>query len=127
VGVLVDDLAESADLYCDLMPLQRKEMITGGKTKAFLQGEESSDMIMVLMDHGELVDRFGPLVRENTAGLFHLSLYTSNYAEKIQEFKENGITVNEKAPPSLPGRSSNRTAWLGPGETHGIWIEIVEV
>jgi methylmalonyl-CoA/ethylmalonyl-CoA epimerase len=124
IGVAVEDLDASIELYRDLLelPLEHRETVTEQGVEAALLGVGDS--------HVELLAPLGPdtpvgrFLTKRGPGIHHAAYRCQDVAAALELCKERGMRVIDERP--RPGIRGSLVAFLHPGATDGVLTELVQ-
>jgi methylmalonyl-CoA/ethylmalonyl-CoA epimerase len=124
IGIAVKDLEKAMSFYRDQIGLVCKgtEVVEEQKVKvAFFPVGESK---IELLESTEPAGPVGKYIEKKGEGIHHLSFRVTNIEEKIEQLKEQGVTLIDEKP--RYGAGGARIAFLHPKSTGGILIELCE-
>ena len=116
-GILVKNLDEAVNLYCDLFglekPLESKEWPDEGMKHAIVKvGEQAFEVMEPLP--GSPLSKF---IEARGEGVHHINLIVSDVESLVKSLKEKGATVIERGP---------KVAFVHPKSTKGVLFELRE-
>jgi methylmalonyl-CoA/ethylmalonyl-CoA epimerase len=124
VGVAVEDLDASIELYRDLlgMPLEHRETVSEQGVEAALMsvGDSHVELLAPLGDDtpvGKFLAKRGP-------GLHHTAYRCDDVARTLEDCRQRGLKVIDEQP--RRGIRGSRVAFLHPAATGGVLTELVE-
>ena len=129
VGIVVKDLDKALEQLGDMLQLTTADI-------EIIEVKDIGVKIALLPIEGALIEllepigtqnRFARHLQEKGEGLFHLSMFATNYDKEISVFREKGYHLEEECTAQLFKGHTVRLAWLSPEQTTGAWIEIVDI
>ena len=124
IGVAVRDMEQSLRFYRDILGLEVKgvEEVAEQKVRVtFLPVGESKVELL------ESTDPAGPLAKfleSKGEGIQHIAFRVSNLEEKLAGLKAQGVRLIDEKP--RYGAGGARIAFLHPGSTGGVLVELCE-
>jgi methylmalonyl-CoA/ethylmalonyl-CoA epimerase len=124
VGVAVEDLDASIELYRDLlgMPLEHRETVSEQGVEAALMGVGDSH-VELLAPLGEDTP-VGKFLAKRGPGLHHAAYRCEDVARTLEDCKQRGLRVIDERP--RRGIRGSLVAFLHPAASGGVLTELVE-
>jgi methylmalonyl-CoA epimerase len=124
VGVAVEDLDASIELYRDLlgMPLEHRETVSEQGVEAALMGVGDSH-VELLAPLGEDTP-VGKFLAKRGPGLHHAAYRCEDVARTLEDCKQRGLRVIDEQP--RRGIRGSLVAFLHPAASGGVLTELVE-
>ena len=117
VGIIVSNLDEAVDLYCELFDLEKPSEVTEwpgeGMRNAMIKVGGQSFEIMEPAPGGSLAK----FIKQRGEGIHHVNLIVSDIQSTLKSLKEKGATLIE--------REAN-FAFVHPKSTKGVLFELYE-
>ncbi len=124
IGIAVSDLEKSINFYRDKMGLEFKgtEIVDEQKVKVafFPVGESKIELLEPTDPNGPV----GKYIEKKGEGVHHLSFRVSNIEAKLEQLKEQGVTLIDETP--RYGAGGAKIAFLHPKSTGGVLVELCE-
>jgi methylmalonyl-CoA/ethylmalonyl-CoA epimerase len=122
-GIATDDADELADLYDALFgtPAVHEEEFDGMKVVFLDIGGDGYFELLEPLDGDGAIARY---LDSNGAGIHHLALETDDIEAALDRCREHGIDLVDEEP--RPGAWGHEVAFLHPGSTGGILLELVQ-
>jgi len=116
-GILVKNLDEAVNLYCDLFglekPLEVKEWPDEGIKHALVKVGDQHFEVMEPLPGSPLAK----LIEQRGEGLHHINLMVSDMESLVKSLKEKGVALIERGP---------KFAFVHPKSTKGVLFELME-
>ena len=118
VGILVKNLDETVNLYCDLLgiekPTEFEEWPSEGMRNAMISLGDQAFEVMEPKP-GNALAKF---IEEHGEGLHHINLTVSDIEPLVKSLKEKGATVIERGP---------KACFVHPKSMKGVLIELQQL
>jgi methylmalonyl-CoA/ethylmalonyl-CoA epimerase len=120
-GVATEDADALADLYTDLLGCSVAHRETfGGMSVVFLDFGNGHVELLEPRDAGPI----GSYLDDHGPGVHHLAFATDDITEALARAREAGVTPVDEEP--RPGAWGHEVAFLHPGSTGGVLVELVQ-
>lgn len=115
VGILVKNLDEAVNLYCELLGLEKppefKEWPSEGMRHAMLKVGDQAFEVMEPQPGSSLAK----FIEQRGEGIHHVNLIVSDLESLVKSLKEKGATIIERGP---------RVSFVHPKSMKGVLIEL---
>jgi methylmalonyl-CoA/ethylmalonyl-CoA epimerase len=126
VGHVVEDLEEARKFYEKKLGLVPKLVMKHPQFESKMVFYPFANMELELIQPSNRPEDYARrCLKERGEGIFHLSFVPDDYDAEVKAWREKGFTVEEIV--AEEPRGPVRLAFLKPEETHGLWIEFVDV
>jgi methylmalonyl-CoA/ethylmalonyl-CoA epimerase len=122
VGIAVKSLAENAVLYRDILGLP--EVPLADSDGARIMGFDASGTLVELLEPGNDATPVGKFMAKRGPAMHHLCFSVADLDATLARCKKAGIRLIDEAP--RVGAEGKRIAFLHPGSTGGVLIELSE-
>lgn len=123
IGIVVRDLDAALGLYTRLFSLPEARVIEehelGLRVALVHVGEAMLEFLQPMHDNTGVSD----FLRTRGEGLHHLALHVDNVAQKLEEFRREGIRLVDEVPRPGP---AGLIAFAHPKSFHGVLMELVQ-
>ena len=124
VGIAVGELNAALDFYRDVLGLELEapEEVPSQRVRAhFIPVGESTLELLEATAEDSPIAKF---VAKRGPGLHHVCLRVDDIKAALAELKSRGVRLIDETP--RPGAHQSLVAFLHPGSTHGVLVELKE-
>jgi methylmalonyl-CoA/ethylmalonyl-CoA epimerase len=122
VGIAVRNMEELLPFYRDVLGLP--EVSLDDADNASIAGFAAGDALIELLESAEPESPIGKFVAKRGPGLHHICLVVDDLPEALRRCRDAGVRLIDEAP--RVGAEGKRIAFLHPGSTGGVLIELRE-
>ena len=124
IGIAVKDLEEAISIYTDILGLEFKGTGTIEEQKiihaTFLVGGVKIELVQPTHPDSPM----GKFLEKRGEGMHHIAFRVENIDESLKELSAKGVNLIDKK--ARTGADGAKIAFIHPGDTKGVLIELVE-
>lgn len=122
VGIAVEDADEALKTYRDIigMEFDYEEEFNGMRVIFLEAGEGEFELLEPLDDDGAVARH----LEKRGEGIQHVAVKVDSIEDQLERLEELGIRLIDDEP--RPGAGGKQVAFLHPGDTHGVLLELCE-
>jgi len=122
IGVAVNDIAEAAQVWTEMLDLTMKsqEMVGELKTGFIPVGETNVELVMSTTPEGAIAKH----IAKRGEGIQHLAFEVEDVYAACAELKAKGVPLTSQEP--TDGAHGAKVIFLHPKATHGVLIELCQ-
>ena len=124
IGILVRDLAAATERFRTSLGARLVETGHLADSNTDVAVLELGGLHLELLSSSQPDSKVGRLLREHGDGVHHLSFEVDDIRRRLAELRDNGMQLRDEVPRS--GLHGRLIAFLDPGATSGILIELAE-
>ncbi|MDY6776320.1 methylmalonyl-CoA epimerase [Halorutilales archaeon Cl-col2-1] len=122
VGIAVEDADEALKTYRDVIGMEFDyEEEFGGMRVIFLEAGEGEFELLEPLDDDGAVARH---LEKRGEGIQHVAVKVDSIEDELERLEDLGIRLIDDEP--RPGAGGKQVAFLHPGDTHGVLLELCE-
>ncbi len=124
IGIAVRDMEETIKNYEQLFDLKVAHLEINEEFKVKICFIPLGEVLVEFLEPTEKGSPFDLFIEANGESVHHIAYRVNNIDAALEDLKGKGVKLqHEKA---RPGGAGSRIAFLEPGETNGIAVELVE-
>ena len=124
IGIAVNSIEKALKTYQSGLGLSLSDIATIEHQKVRVAVMPLGESSIELLEPTDSTSPIRKFLDKRGEGIHHLCFKVSSLAEKLKELKATGLQILDSIP--CRGLENRKIAFLHPGSTHGVLIELVE-
>jgi catechol 2,3-dioxygenase-like lactoylglutathione lyase family enzyme len=122
----LDDALKSFEKILQLTPEKNRAIGELRECRIAMLAAREGARIELIQPKPGMETRFSRFLAERGEGVFGLSIFVSDFDAEVNRLKKKGVPLENDYQAAVHPQFPFRIAWVPPGESHGVWLEIVD-